>query len=235
MEQIRVKNQVGYVSLVGFMEDKFPMKHGNYFSLGGYHVLNMWYENFKHLNLNKEYIDAVKFGDKNIVIVDADIPDDYLNNEPCFTGGGRTNPEINKEIYEFMFPKFKELKCMCCESAKYVSVYIHSYLSNRSGISLSRGACEICSRKILLNNKFEVSQEIYDKLQKIWHESPSEANLFLAPYQLATHIEVDDWKPDAKLLSRYAKKRVNQNYYGIIKISDLKEQENKNENENEEK
>ena len=37
------------VSLVGFITKEFPMKYGNYFGSEEHHVLNMWYENLKHL------------------------------------------------------------------------------------------------------------------------------------------------------------------------------------------
>jgi hypothetical protein len=48
---------VGVVSLVGVHGDKFPLHHGNYFSLCaanhpnnyGFEIANFWYEDFKHL------------------------------------------------------------------------------------------------------------------------------------------------------------------------------------------
>lgn len=163
MKQIKVKNEIGYVSLVGFIENEFPMKNGNYFSLGGFHVLNMWEENFTHLKINKSEIDAIQFGEKNIVIIDESIPDDYLNDDPCFTGGRGTTPEVNKEIYEFMYTRFKKLKCMCCSSAQYKSVRKSSAISSKAGISLSKGRCAICLREVLLNNKAEVSQDMLQR------------------------------------------------------------------------
>jgi hypothetical protein len=247
MKQIKVKNKIGYVSLVGFFENGFPMKNGNYFSLGGFHVLNMWEENFTHLKIDKPEIDAIQFGEKHIVIIDESIPDDYLNDDPCFTGGRGTTPEVNKEIYEFMYTRFKNLKCMCCSSAQYKSVRKSSAISSRAGISLSKGRCAICLREVLLNNKAEVSQEIWDKLLAIHSEAPSEQGMYLAPWRTVTTTEVisetdispdmltksrysikevdlDEFKPSKKLKSRYATKKVNSEFYGIIKIDDLKEE-----------
>ena len=65
------------VSLVGFITEEFPMKYGNYFGSEEHHVLNMWYENLKHLIdigvLNREdELDGVAFGG-GIVITDSRI------------------------------------------------------------------------------------------------------------------------------------------------------------------
>lgn len=235
MEQVRVKNQIGYVSLVGICGEKYPLDFGNYFSLGGYHVLNMWYENFKHLRLDKEYIDAVKFGDGHIVIVDADIPEDYLNDKPCFTGGSGTTPEVNKEIYEFMFPRHQKLKCMCCESANYTSVFKHMVHTNKAGISLSKGRCRICSREVLMNNNSEVDEETYNDLKKIYDKAPSNSGYYLMPYSMVESgpviFESEEWEPNKNLLSRYAVKKINKNFYGMTKMSDLKEDNDKKDND----
>jgi hypothetical protein len=236
MEQIRVKNEVGYISLVGIVADKYPVEYGNYFSLGGYHVLNMWHENFEHLNINKPYLDAVKFGDHHIAIVDEDIPDDYLNDSPCFTGGKGMTQEDYKEVYELMYPRYKELKCMCCESAKYVSVNKHSWTTETVGIRLAQGTCRICRREVLMNNNSEINKEVYDKLRQIQKEAPSESGLYVAPHRMKTKdamiIEAGAvYAPNPALLSRYANKEVNKDFYGMVKISDLKEQSNNEEDE----
>jgi len=260
MKKIKVKNEIGYVSLVGFLKKDFPMEHGNYFSLGGFHVLNMWYENFKHLALEKEFIDAIQFGESHIIIVDESIPDDYLNDDPCFTGGRGTTPEVNKEIYEFMYPRFSKLKCMCCSSAQYKSVRKSSSISSKAGISLSKGRCLICTREVLLNNNAEVSQEIWDKLLAVHSDAPSEQGVYLAPWRFETataSVSEDispemltksrysiydltapfarstaqnknevgsEFKPSKTLKSRYATKKVNSEFFGMIKVDDLRDE-----------
>lgn len=243
MKQIKVKNEIGYVSLVGFFENEFPMKNGNYFSLGGFHVLNMWEENFTHLKIDKPEIDAIQFGESHIIIIDDSIPDNYLNDDPCFTGGRGTTPEVNKEIFEFMYTRFNKLKCMCCSSAQYKSVRTTSGISSKVGISLSKGNCLICEREVLLNNNTEISQEIWDKLLAIHKEAPSESGMYLAPWRIETTTEVlsedispemlnksrysineveSGFNPSKNLESRYATKKVNSEFYGMIKVDDLK-------------
>jgi len=211
VEQIKVENKIGYVSLVGILNEKYPIDRGNYFSLGGYHVLNMWHENFEHLNLKKDYIDAVKFG-RGIIIIDNDIPDDYLNNKPCFTGGGGMYKEDRIEVLRYMFPGFDKLKCMCCDSAKHVSVHFDSRTMGASGgINLSSGTCMICDRKVFTHNDMEVSEEVYFKLRDIRESIPYDGT-YLAPYKIVTIT------PDIPDLtnSRYSKKEINPNFYSTI-------------------
>lgn len=232
------------MSLVGIITDSYPVDYGNYFSLGGYHVLNMWHENLEHLNIKKPYLDAVKFGDRHIVIVDEDIPDEYLNDDPCFTGGGRMSPDEYREVYEFMYTRFKNLKCMCCSSAQYKSVRTTSGISSKVGISLSKGRCLICEREVLLNNNAEISQDIWDKLYAIHKEAPSESGVYFAPWRIKTTTEVlsedispemlnksrysineveSGFNPSKKIESRYTTKKVNKDFYGMIKVDDFKD------------
>jgi hypothetical protein len=222
MEEIKVDNRVGYVSLVGILGDDFPLSHGNYFSLGGYHVLNMWHENFEHLNITKDKIDAVKFGDNHIVIIDDDIPEDYLNDKPCFTGGRGVNKELYKEVYDYMFPKFDKLKCLCCESANNVSVFfnVRTVGKGTGGIALSKGNCRICGREVFANNNEEVSEEVYNKLREIKDSIPYDG-VYLSPYTITTvmdkgHVYAPDI-PDG-IKSRYSKKKIDSSLYGTTKV-----------------
>jgi hypothetical protein len=213
MQKVRVKNDIGYVSLVGINKEKYPVDYGNYFSLGGFHVLNMWYENFKHLELDKEFIDAVQFGDRHIVIIDEDVPDDYLNNEPCFTGGGGMTKGDRIDVLNYMFPGFSRLKCMCCDSAKHVSVSFNMGGGNSGGINLSKGTCMICDRQVFTNHKIEVSEEIWKQLYKISKSIPYDG-AYLAPYRIVTSIDPGFIYDETK--SRYYKKEVDPNSYGEV-------------------
>lgn len=225
MKQIKVKNEIGYVSLVGILEKEHPLSFGNYFSLGGFHVLNMWYENFKHLNINKSLIDAVQFGDSHIVIVDKSIPDGYLNDEPCFTGGPGLSVDNYKELYDFMFPRYKDLKCLCCDSAKYVSVRKEIGRSAKAGLSLWEGKCRICNRHVYLNQNKEVDDKLWEELNKIYNKAPSEAGLVYVNWSIETlKPEITGLENyDPKLLSRYAEKSVNSKYYSYIRAEDRKD------------
>jgi hypothetical protein len=219
METIKVKNEVGYVSLVGIIGDDYPLDRGNYFSLGGYHVLNMWYENFEHLGIRRDYIDAVKIGNKHIIIIDEDIPDDYLNNKPCFTGGGGMTKELYKEVFDFMFPKFHDLKCLCCESANNVSVSFHTgIIGGGGGISLAQGNCMICGREVLTNNNSEINQDVWDKLRDI-QKGIKNGGVYLAPWRVLREGEEIAEDPTPENQTRYERKHNR----GMIKKSDLKE------------
>ena len=209
------------MSLVGIITDSYPVDYGNYFSLGGYHVLNMWYENLEHLNIKKPYLDAVKFGDRHIVIVDEDIPDEYLNNDPCFTGGGGMTQEDYREVYEFMHPEYKDLDCMCNNQAGYLSVSHRSWGGDAAGIKLYRGICLICDRTVFKNNDVEVSEDIYNKLSEIKKEVPHEPIIF-APYVAVNIVDESSLNINPDSLSRYSKKKINSNFYKEIKTSNDK-------------
>jgi hypothetical protein len=74
--------EIGFISLVGFLKEEFPMKHGNYFSCDGYYIMNMWYENLEYLKQNNiikigDKLEGVAF-DKGLILTDKKIPPDFL-------------------------------------------------------------------------------------------------------------------------------------------------------------
>ena len=156
------------VSLVGFITKEFPMKYGNYFGSEKHHVLNMWYENLKHLIdigvLNRaDKLEGVAFGG-GIVITDSRIPKDYLNTSLCFTGGrGIDNME---ELYKFFYKEFSGLDCLCCEQANMVSYRPTMYTMGDYHIKLTQGNCNICSREIYTNNGKEINKTEFDVLHE---------------------------------------------------------------------
>lgn len=165
MKEITVKTNVGYVSLVEILGKDFPLSYGNYFSLGNHHVINMWHENFKHLIktgvIKTDTLKGMEFG-FGIVLTDKQIPKDYLNERPCFTGSHGTIKDI-KGIFKLMFPQYKDNECMCNEESEYVSVNINSWRAEEKGIQLSEGICYLCNRVVKMNNRREVSEEEYKK------------------------------------------------------------------------
>lgn len=93
-------------SLVGTIGEP-PYSHGNYFTFSEPQVrcLNMWHENMVHL-AKKDVIDDIEVeiyedGDKAwAVVVDDRVPDEYIENEPCYTGYDAPPKRIRKIMNE---------------------------------------------------------------------------------------------------------------------------------------
>ena len=165
MKKIKLKvSEGGYVSLVGFIRHEFPMKHGNYFSLDGHHVLNMWYENLAHLKESgvigdQDELEAMEFKG-GAVITDPRIPEEYLNKTLCFTGAhGEIGPL--DELYKFFHKDLNHLECLCCEEAGYVSYRVSCRTMGDYPFALTEGRCHLCRRPIFMNHGREISQEEY--------------------------------------------------------------------------
>lgn len=103
--------QIGSCTLVGFMQDTFPIKGGNCFDLivdgRSYYVINMRHENFEHITkqLNLKDIEVEIFHEPedkrrgSLFVRDDRIPSDYLQNKSCSIclGLDRAN-EINQHL-----------------------------------------------------------------------------------------------------------------------------------------
>lgn len=156
--------KIGYVSLVGIITHRFPLSFGNYFSCDGYHMLNMWYENWNHLletGVIKETdkIKGTAFGN-GVIITDPKIPKDYLNKKLCFTGShGGIGPM--DDLYKFFYQEFSKLKCMCCEEAEYSSYVCNQRTVGNYPMQLDSGYCRICNRKLYFNYGKEISEDEY--------------------------------------------------------------------------
>jgi hypothetical protein len=167
MEKVKIRvSKVSYVSLVGFIANEFPMKHGNYFGCDGYHMLNMWHENLEHLidsGVLKESdaLEGMAFGG-GVVITDSRVPEGYLNKSLCFTGGGGVD-NID-ELYKFFYKEFSGLDCLCNEKANMVSYSPTMHTMGDYEIKLTRGSCRICKREIYTNNGKEINKEEFDVL-----------------------------------------------------------------------
>lgn len=168
MDTVKIRvSDIGYVSLVGIIGNDYPKSYGNYFSCGGYHMLNMWYENLKHLikigTLNPDdEIDGVVFGG-GIVITDKKIPEGYLNKKMCFTGSHKSIGPM-KELYQFFYRDILVDGCLCTEKTGMVSHTPLMFTMGDYHIKLTRGVCDICKREIFTNNGKEVSQSEFDTL-----------------------------------------------------------------------
>lgn len=110
-ERVRFPARVGGQSLIG-VDRKRPTSWGNYFWLSnkGPRVVNMWAENMKYLVetgvLFDEMIEGVLFSNgpdweyqKWFVVDDARVPEEYLYNKFCFTGGMTPPLDIATEMY----------------------------------------------------------------------------------------------------------------------------------------
>jgi hypothetical protein len=95
---------VGGMSLVG-VGSKRPTSWGNYFWLrSGQRIANFWAENLEDA-VGKFLPDGLvkirDYGDVAIII-DKRIPQDYFYNKLCFTGFGRVDTAIIKNMYDFL-------------------------------------------------------------------------------------------------------------------------------------
>ena len=223
IEKIKVKLEYGMVSLVG-VHGTPPLSHGNYFSLGGYYIVNMWYENLNHLNIQKEYLDGIKFGDGHVILIDEDIPDDFLNDKPCFTGSGGISKEAQKAIYKYMYPQFESLDCMCNYEADYKSFSPNSYRTSKAGLSLKSGTCSCCDREIKMNGDDEVTPEVFNQLVEIYNNFESKRPTSFMMKNIVVDGEVkmfaEQLEPDEALDTRYANKVRDNLYGGALKQSE---------------
>lgn len=178
MTTVKIKvSDVGYVSLVCFIKKNFPMSRGNYFSCGGYHMLNMWCENLENLVetgvlKNDDEIEGVVFGG-GIVITDERIPKGYLNDSMCFTGSHKEIGPI-EDLYKFFYRDALVDGCLCTEKANMVSYRPTMYTMGDYPIKLTRGNCHICKREIFTNNGKEVStaefETLHTELNKLFNK-----------------------------------------------------------------
>lgn len=91
---MKIPAQVGEHSLIGTMGEP-PFSHGNYFWFSnGMRSVNMWAENLYDLVdrsvLEDGYINVDVYEVKGkywAIVTDERVPDEYLINYPCFTGG----------------------------------------------------------------------------------------------------------------------------------------------------
>jgi hypothetical protein len=229
MKEIKIDiSKSGYVSLVGFIKDKFPMKHGNYFSKDEHHILNMWYENLKHLvktGVIEEdaKLDAMEFGD-GVVITDERIPKEYLNKKMCFTGArGTIGPK--DELYKFFYKEFSELDCMCNEEAGYVSLSICSGTMGDYPMKLASGYCSICRREIYTNHNKEITKDEYDVLHKEFNNLAWPGKIITVPYTMVQTAPVIIEGSginikDKKIKSRYGI-AISDNFYKKFNEKDL--------------
>lgn len=90
----KIEASVGRHSLIGVHGDP-PYDHANYFNFAsGPRCVNMWLENMSHLKeigAIKKDIEVELWKSKErlwAVVVDDRVPNDYIQDSPCFTGYG---------------------------------------------------------------------------------------------------------------------------------------------------
>jgi len=102
-----VPARVGQMSLIG-VSGEAPYSWGNYFwLLSGERVVNMWAENLeaavvRFLTDGMVHIRRYETGRGAFaVIVDERIPENWLYNKFCFTGGGLPDAEVARDMYSY--------------------------------------------------------------------------------------------------------------------------------------
>jgi hypothetical protein len=123
MKEVEIDvSKIGFSSLVGFVNNGYPMSRGNY-------MMNMWCENLEHLVEEKMIepnakLKGMAFG-KGVIITDERVPDGYLNESLCITGSHDMIEDMDK-AYRFFYKELKHLACLCNEEANYVSFSLSS-------------------------------------------------------------------------------------------------------------
>ena len=117
---------------------ELPVKHGNYFYLNNYRVLNFWKENLIAANEKfdlKDKISILKNIESNhCVIDDSKIPIEWYHNKLCFTGV-LVKIEHIKELYDYFgdpdnnFEQFVDPK-------SYWQKRDYEYINTDSGINI---------------------------------------------------------------------------------------------------
>ena len=94
VERRKIEASAGMHSLIGVHGDP-PYGHANYFNFAsGPRCVNMWMENMSHLKeigaIGRQIeVEIWKDEDRAwAVVVDDQVPDNYIEDSPCFTGYG---------------------------------------------------------------------------------------------------------------------------------------------------
>ncbi len=224
-----IPTQIGMTSLVGIMNKSYPVGYGNYCSVGHYgsgqehYLINLWAENLEHLQTKGKALSGVtkmlalvQVTGGQAIVVDPRIPKDYLNKEPCFTGGGGGyTTESYRELYQVMRPQWKpEEGCGCTEEQDYFSVFFHRWGGNQK-----HGRCRLCAKELVIDTP-----------------PVQQAGIVFAPYipqTTTTEIMVDasvDQEKEFQIMwdaltperqkeleERYSKP-INPNFYGTITL-----------------
>lgn len=220
-----ISTQIGSSSLVGIVQDGFPLPYGNYFTMGGYSILNMWLENLEHLREEGGVLSNIptlkaycsKLG-STAIIVDERIPKNYLNETLCFTGASFPKAGLAyREAYRLVTPDWETDPKTCFCDEKYNRKSVAWYMVNTMK-GVKEGTCRICARTFL------------------HHFDPVPAGLITIPYvmkmkipevrlmdSIDTEKEITSLVKDGGeglpgLLRRFAEKKVNPNFFGKITI-----------------
>lgn len=112
----RIPPKVGYESLVGIINAKYPLGWGNYFGFWPkYRCINMWSENLREWARRNQAtdIEVAVFSDKWAFVIDERVPADWLYPELCFTGGPRPTAGEMKEILDYAGRPYSDWLCGC--------------------------------------------------------------------------------------------------------------------------
>lgn len=91
------------MSLIGVGPER-PTSWGNYFWITDrIRILNMWWENLASLKYELENTVKVRIYDDEFgIIIDERVPEEYLYNKLCYTGGRFPPKEIVKDIFNLL-------------------------------------------------------------------------------------------------------------------------------------
>lgn len=117
-EEVYLPTVVGTQSLIGVSPQR-PCSWGNYFWIpnpdpgaGSIRILNMWAENLEEARkrfLPDGKVKVLRYGNRAIVIDDR-IPDEWLYNKLCFTGGGGIDLDAAFVFYSILGDPTNELE-----------------------------------------------------------------------------------------------------------------------------
>lgn len=148
IEKKLFKPAVGMESLVGIMNDNYPLSFGNYCSIsGGPYLVNMWSENLREWSrrnpdVSEIEVTVVTHCGKSIGFVSDERMRDWRNQELCVTGNGWPTAEVCRTVCGLLGTDSSVWLCGCESSDQAPS---QSLVFEFRGTTI-RHFCQLCHR-----------------------------------------------------------------------------------------